>query len=584
MKNRILLSSLVAFFAFGLILNSCKGKKTGPGGTLNIHQSADADMINPINTSSSDGRIISNLIFQSLNGTEPTGEYKVTPVLLKENAKITEITDGEWKGGMKLEYEIRDLAKWDNGTPITGHDYAFTMKCILNPKTKCEPLKGYYEWLGDIVIDSTNPKKFTVYSNKKYFMIEEFAGGYVLPEYNYDPTKIMRKFSIRDMNTNAKRNALKTNNDIVAFATEFNSEKFMRESKYIVGSGPYVLENWTTGQEIVLKRKDSWWGDNYKDIRDFYAFPKRIKIKIITDQNTSMTALKDNQLDAFPAIPVKDYKELEKNNSFLKNYNLSKVDRFAYTYIGMNTRRDKFKDVNVRKAIAHAINRNKINELIGGGELVKTESFAHPTQSMYNKDLKEYEFDLTKAGALLDAAGWKDSDGNGVRDKVMNGRKTPLEIDFKFVKSETTKNTALIIQEDMKKLGIQLNLLEKEWTVLLQEQDKLDFDMFYAGLTITPTGSDPKQGWHTSSAIPGGTNMSGWGSIETDKLIEQLGADLNRENRFKIYQILQQKIHDDVPVVFMFSPKNRIATNKKVSVENIMISPGFLFNEFKISK
>jgi ABC-type transport system substrate-binding protein len=167
---------------------------------------------------------------------------------------------------------------------------------------------------------------------------------------------------------------------------------------------------------------------------------------------------------------------------------------------------------------------------------------------------------------------------------VINGKKTPFEIEYKYAKSETAKNTALIIKEDMDKVGIKFDIVEKEWTVYVQELDKFDFDMYSIGFTINPRVSDPKQQWHTSSAVPGGSNNVGWGNAETDKMIETLISDLNPENRNKIYMDLQQRIHDDVPVIFLFSPKNRMAVNKNFSIEKIMISPGFLYNEFKLVK
>jgi peptide/nickel transport system substrate-binding protein len=616
-----------------LLFNGCKGKMNGGGGTLNIHESADPDMLNPINSSSANARTIIELIFSQLTGSEVTGEYNLMPLLTKDLAKVTELKEGEFKGGMRLDYEIKEDATWDNGSPITGHDYVFTIKTILNPKTNCEHLKSYYDWVGDIVVDSTNPKKFSVFSNKIYFKIEEFAGYYVIPEYNYDPNKLMRKFTIRELQTDAKmskktnkdqyvyvnnkltrigaedqvlkvlissggkgyyteiikRNvkpssSLRENPDILKFANEFNSEKYQRDPKYISGFGPYKLDHWTTGQEIVLVKKENWWGEKYNTQRDFWAFPKKIKIKIINDQNTSLTVLKDGQLDAYASIPAKDYKELEKNDKFKSKFDLTKMDRFSYSFIGINLRNDKFKDINVRKALAHAINRNKINEIISFGESKLTESFAHPLQPVYNTNLKAYEFDLAKAGQMLDAAGWKDTDGDGIRDKVLNGKKTPFIVEFKYPKNENTKNTCLIIQEDMKKLGVDFKLVEKEWTVYLQEQDKLQFEMFMGGFTIPERISDPKQIWHTDNAKPGGDNKTGWGNSVSDQLIDKLISDLNAENRKKYYMQLQQMIHDDVPVIFMFNAKNRIATSNKYEVEKILSNPGYKIQEFKLVK
>lgn len=583
MNKRTLYSLLFSIVILTTAFISCKGKAKG-GGTLNIRISADPDKLNPITLTTNDARRVADLMFASLNGTNPIPDYSLTPYIIKENAKISEITDGEFKGGMKLDYEIREDAKWDNGAPITSDDYIFTIKSILNPKVNSETLRGYYSWLGDIVKDSSNPKKFSIYTSKKYFKIEEAAGTYVLPEYNYDPEKIMRKFTIRDMNTDAKRSSLRENSDIIKFAEFFNGEKFQRDPSFIIGAGPYKLESWTTGQEVVLVKKDSWWGNAHVEDRTFWAFPKRIKVKVINDDNTAMTALKDGAIDNFVAIKAKDFKELEKNETFKSKFNLSRIGRLSYGFLGINLRNEKFQDVRIRKALAHSVNRDKINQIISFGEATKTESFAHSSQPHYNKNLKEYEFSPEKAAKLLDEAGWKDTDGDGFRDKVLNGKKTQLVVEYKIPKDESAKNTGLIIQEDFKKVGIDLKIVEKEWTIMVAELDKHQFEMYNMGFTIDPKMSDPKQQWHTSSAVPGGSNNVGWGDAASDKLIEDIGAELNLEKRQEMNKQLQQRVHDEVPVIFMFNAINRIASSKKFEIENIMISPGVLYNEFKTIK
>lgn len=574
---------LIAFTLVFTVLESCKGKLKGNEGTLNVHEAADPDKLNPITCSNIAARNINELIFSQVVGAEVTGNFDYKPILTKELAKISEITEGEFKGGMKLEYEFKEDAVWDNGTPITGYDYAFTIKIFLNPKTNGERLKSYYDWVGDILIDSANPKKITILSNRKYFKIEEFSGYYILPEYNYDPNKIMRKFKITDLNTSAKRDALKTNPDILTFANEFNSEKFQRDPKFISGMGPYKLDHWTTGQEIVLVKKKNWWGDKYASVsRDFIAYPSKIKVKIINDNNTALTTLKDGQLDAYPIIPAKDFSELEKNKSVTDKFNLVKEDRFAYSFLGMNLRNDKFKDLRVRKAIKYAIDKDKINKVLYNNEFKKTETFVHPVQSAYNKNLKPNGCDIVQSNKLLDEAGWKDTDGDGIRDKVINGRKTPFNVDLKFPKNEINKNLCLILQEDFKKIGINLNIMEKEFTVLIQEQDKLQFEMYLGGFSIPERITDPKQLWHTANTKPGGDNKSGWGNAHSDALIDNLNAELNPEVRKKYYMELQELIYNDIPVIFLFNPINRIAISKKYEVETLMSTPGYKIQEFKL--
>ncbi|MBS1685265.1 MAG: hypothetical protein JSS76_10935 [Bacteroidetes bacterium] len=581
---RLLIMVVIA----GSILSGCKGKNTDNGAAsgeniLNAYTLSDPDMLNPINLTSVDGRYIAGLVFMSMYGQDPK-DYKLTPALAVARAKVSEVTEGEWKGGEKLEYEIRPEATWDNGTPVTASDYAFTLKCILNPNTKCTPLRPYYDWLGDVQIDSANPKKFTVYAKEKYFMIEEFSGYYVLPEYVYDPEHLMAKFSIKDLNTNDKRNNLKDNADIRKFADEFNGEKFQREKGGIVGCGPYEFAGWKTGQDITLVRKKNWWGDKIKDVRDFVAYPDKIIFKVINDGNTAVTALKDGQIDEMNSINPKNYEDLLKNDVAKQKLKMDAPSIFAWTYIGFNTKNPKLSDRKVREAIAHCINRNEINDVINFKRNQICETFVHPSQNFYNHDIKPFDYDLDLARKLLDDAGWKDSDGDGFRDKMIKGQKVKLTLDFKIpAGNKGREQTGIMIKEDLKKVGIDLTITAREWSVYIQDMDKRDFETTYGGYSMSATMGDPKQMWHTSSAVTGGSNMFSYGNAESDKLIEDIRSELDESKRIEMYKKLEVMIHDDIPCVFMFIPANRIAINKRYTVEETLLNPGFLYNEFKLA-
>lgn len=579
---RIIVIALVC-----LMLANCKGKKSDSGtdgkNILLARAMSDPDMLNPINLTSADGRLTANLIFMSLLGTDPK-DYHLTPALAVSRPKITEVTDGEWKGGMKLEYEIRPEAIWDNGSPVTANDYVFTLKALLNPNTKCAQLKPYYEWVADVAVDKDNPRKFTVYAKEKYFMVEEFSGYYVLPEYNYDPAHIMVKFSIKDMNTSEKRAALKSNADIQKFADQFNSEKFQREKEGIVGCGPYEFVEWKTGQNITLAKKKNWWGDKIKDVRDFIAYPDQITFKVINDPNTAVTALKDGQVDEIYGIGPKQYEELLKNDLAKQKLNMEAPSIFAFSYIGFNTKSPKLSDKKVREAIAHCVNRKQINEVINFNRNQICETFVHPTQKFYNKDIKPIDYDLDAARKLLDEAGWKDSDGDGFRDKMINGEKVKLTLDFKIPSgNKAREQTGILLKEDLKKVGIDLNITAREWSVYIQDMDNKSFETTYGGYTMSSTMGDPKQLWSTSSAVTGGSNMFSFGNAQSDKLIEDIRSELNEDKRIEMYKRLEQMIHDDVPCVFLFIPANRIAISKRYSVEKTLINPGFLYNEFKLT-
>lgn len=585
MNNRIQNSAIVLFLTFFTIISACKNKNADYDGSVTVRIMSDPDNLNPMNSGSVSAAIVSEFIFGQINSSEVDGNFKLLPFLTNSLGQVSEITEGEWTGGMRIDYEFRPEAKWDNGTPVTADDYIFTMKTILNPKTNTGGLKTNFEYIGDIVKDSLNPRKFTVFSNKKYFKIEEFAGSFILPEYNFDPENLMRTFTVRDLNTPAKRENLKSNPVINKFADEFNSEKFSREPKYLTGIGPYKLEKWITGQEIVLRRKDTWWGDQFSHQRQFAAYPKIIRFKIINDKATAIAALRDKKLDALDNITAKDFQELESNEEFKKAFKTENKDHFVFSYIALNMRNPKLNDIRVRKALAHAINRDKINQTVFLGEMRKTESFVHPLQFTYNKGILPFNYDINIANQYLDEAGWRDTDGDGIRDKNIDGKNTPLSLEIKLNQgNESRKNTALVIQEELKKIGVAVSITAKENSVLIEELDKLDFEMNINAFTISPRISDPKQIWHIENSKVGGDNKTGWGNAESDKMIDDMIQELDPEKRQESYLKLQQMIHDDVPFIYMFAGRNRLAINRKFAVPTTMIAPGYYLGDFKLAE
>jgi peptide/nickel transport system substrate-binding protein len=391
----------------------------------------------------------------------------------------------------------------------------------------------------------------------------------------------MKNFLIKDLNSPEKREALKTNKDILAFAENFNSDKYQRDPKFISGMGAYKLESWTSGQEVTLVRKDKWWGDQFKDQRAFWAFPKKIKFKVINDQSAAISALKNGQLDEFTAVPAKDFNEMKKNEAYLKKFNFVETDMFYLSTLIINNRLEKFKDVKVRKALTLAVDRDKINKIIFDGKYQKAVSIVHPKQKAFNNDLKPYEFNIEASNKLLDEAGWRDQDGDGIREKMLNGKKIPLTVEFKYnAGNEQRKNTALILKEDFKKIGVQLEITAKEAAVIQKETENYNFEMCYVAYGIPANMSDPKQQWHTSSAVNGGDNKSGFGNLVSDRLIDNIDKELNENKRNQFYVQLQQNIYDACPVIFLFYAKNRLIYSSKFKVKTHMINDCVNFNEF----
>jgi len=445
----------------------------------------------------SSSEIISAKIFQTLLEIHPE-TYELVPNLAVSRPKLTFLDEGPYKGGMTLEYEIRPKAVWDNGTPVTGHDYAFTIKTIKNPKVDAAHIRPYMEFIKDIVVDKDNPKKFTVYSGDRYILSEEFSGYWVIPEYIYDPNKIMRKFSIAELNDPKKKDALRTNADIIAFATEYNNEKYAREKGFVVGSGPYEFVEWKTGQYINLKKKENWWAEGLEG-EPFHNNPDMIKHKVIPDWTTAITTMKDEEVDLLSGIRAKDFDDL-KEGEFTDLFSMHTPDHMTYDYIGMNMKSPIFSDKKVRKAMNYMVDKDLIREVVMYGYAVPVTGPFHPTKSYYNNDIPHYPFDLEKAKALLDEAGWKDTDQDGIRDKVINGQKTPFKVSVKYNQGNSRReNTALMLSENAKKIGLDIKVEVREWTVYLDETKAHDFDMYISGWVASTSLGDPKQIWHSES-------------------------------------------------------------------------------------
>lgn len=545
-----------------------------------IHELSNADMLNPVNSTDASATYIEANLFQTLLNTDAE-TYEKYGLLAVARPTITTIEEGEFKGGMKLEYEIRPEATWDNGTPITGHDYIFTIKSILNPKTNCEHLKGYFSFVGDIIIDEANPKKFAVYSRTTYMLVEEFSGYWVMPEYIYDPEQIMRKFSIQDLNTPEKRTALKGNADIMKFAEQFNSEKFQREKGFVAGSGPYEFTSWETDIKIVLTRKKDWWGDKLAGTRGFDAKPEKIVYQIVNDMNTATTAMKDENIDVMRSIEPKKFTELQENNDFLKRFNLSTPVMFSYIYLGMNMQNPKLKDVKVRKAISHLLNRDEIVTALYYGFAEPTVGPVHPKQNHYNNKITGYDFNLEKAKQLLTEAGWTDTDGDGVVDKMIDGQKVPLKLEFKFnAGNDIRKEIGILFKEEARKVGIDVEIVSKEWTVFLNELDNHNFEMYCGGWVSSPNMGDPYQIWHTTSSVVGGSNYVSFGTQESDMVIDSLRNNPSEEVRTAMWMRLQEIIYEQAPYVFLISPKERIAIHKRFTAKTYAARPGYDEKEF----
>jgi len=541
------------------------------------HNLSDPDQLNPTNYQGADAGYIVGNIFMSLLTVDPRDtNFPYVPALAKDLPEIS-------PDGLHFTFEIHPAATWDNGTPVTGEDFAFSVKVIKNPLVDCAQLRPYYEFIKDVTIYPKNPRRFIVVTKQKYMLALSSIGTlYILPRYIYDPENLMGRYSIPELD--AKGEKLRSDPNIQRFARRYNA--MQREPEHIVGCGPYFLERWETGQQVVLRRKARWWADTLEGVA-YEAYPDKLIYRVINDPNTAITNLKAQKLDVMNAIPAKDFIQLKANTGFTTHFNLHTPPMFAYSYIGLNMRPQGrppvFTDRRVRRALAHLLDVDMLIKKFSYGMAQRITGPTYPMQrGAYNDTLPPIPYDPAKAAQLLDEAGWIDQDGDGIREKMIDGRKVNLEFEILTnAGNEVRLQIARILQQEAQKVGIKVNITSLDWSIFLERTKKHDFDAYIGGWIGSHNPQDLKQIWHTKSWAEGGSNYVGFGNDETDRIIELIREELDKTRRDSLYRLFHAIVYEEQPYIFLTAPYERIAIHKRFrNAYTSAIRPGFFPSGF----
>ncbi len=551
--------------------------------TVRVRLPADIKTLNPYLYRTSYEAAAINMAYQYLMNFDPK-TLEMIPELVKSAPVIQDITDGEFTGGQTFTYEILDEAVWDDGQPVTGYDYRFSLKAVFNPKMPTQRFLPYLGSLVDVQVDEANPKKFTIITKDKYFLAEPAASNWVvLPEHIFDPEGLMSGIQLKDLTNPEKAAGIAGDPHLQEFADAFTSPKFSRE--VVAASGPYGLSEWVDGQRIVMAKKKNWWGDKLAAHQTMLAaYPDTIVFVPIADQTAAITELKNENIDVMLEMAPKEFKELKSNDLVNGIFNFYTPPRFAFFYIALNTKNPKLEDKRVRRALAHTLDMNMvINDLYDGfGERIIGPFL--PDKKYYNHDLAPIELNLEKARQLLADAGWADTNGNGIVDKNIDGEQMELKIQCIYNPASAFQdNLTEVMKNNAQKAGIDIEREQMETNVLRQHMGNRDYEMSAGlGAGSAPVPDDPKQLFHTDSDNPGGSNYSRFGNAETDALIEAIRNAPDEATRNGLYLKFQEVLYDEQPLIFLFAPKGRVVVHKRFEAVTTRNSPGVSLRQMKL--
>ncbi len=544
-----------------------------------IHVLSDPKGLNPLTVSDATTRnYISPYVFQPLIAYD-FKTYNMLPVLAKAVPEV--IRNGN---ELTATLEIRPEAIWDDGTPITANDVAFSYKAVMCPNAQTANLRPGVDFFKEIILYPDNPRKITFRTGLILDLLSSFYEIKILPENVFDPKHILRKYSFSQLISDADR--LSTANDIKEFTDFFNSDKAAHDIDMAKGSAAYKAIAFETGQRVILEKKKNWWGDKLVNVNMYFeAFPKRLVFETINDFNTAFTALKNEQLDFVYSTPIKDYIDLDNSPKFTKNFIKSNPPMFGYQGIGMNYSDPILKDTIVRRALAHLMNVDQLIDKVFYGFAQRTVGSIQPGKPYYNTSIKPYTYDPDLAMKMLSERGWKDADNDGVLDKVIDGKKTDFELTYTYNSGNPVREmVGLLFQRACYQAGIRINVKPMDWSLFLDDLKKHKCQLWYQGWVSAPGLEDDKQIYHTSGAIDGGNYMS-FGNAKTDKLIEDIRVEMDSAKRNAMYLQWQEIQNADLPYIYLYIQIFRNCIHKRFeNLHETSIYPGAWFAGFKVKK
>ncbi len=490
--------------------------------------------------------------------------------------------------GLDYTYEIDEAPKWDDGQQLTAEDVIFTFKANKSPLTNNPHAKPYLENLKDITIDPANPRKITLHMKRTYIQNIYFLTDYPLMQRSYfDPNNVLSKYTFAQLDDPKFRADKQA--DFKAWAERFNDAKYSRDVNFLVGIGPYKFLRWDSGQSIILERKTNHWTANTTDPYKA-SYPDKIIFKINKDANSQMLEFKSQAMDASTFMSTKTLMDLQTDATFMKNYNSEFTDSYNYSYIALNTKPDGiqhkkfFNDLKVRRAIAMLVPVEDINLVVQKGKCKRMVGPVSPLKEDYNKELKLIPYDLEAAKKLLDEAGWVDTDGDNIRDKVIDGKKVQFEVGLNYMTTTIDwKDIAQMTAESMYKAGIKVNLNALDFGIHYDLAKNHKFDMFLAAWAGGSTPDDFTQIWHTSSWASKGSNYPGFGNAESDALIDSIKYTIDDSKRIPMVKKLQEMIYAEQPYVFLYSSIRRNVIHKRFGNQEMFFErPGVLLGNLKL--
>jgi len=386
---------------------------------------------------------------------------------------------------------LREDVRFHDGSVLTSEDVVHTLETLLDPGFGA-PLRSLYEPITRV--EAIDAHTVVIHLEKPYAPLLSYLDVGIVPREAH------------------------------------NLERLGRLGSRPIGTGPYRLKRWDRGSKILLEANRDYWGGPPKT--------DEIEIVVVPDNTARAQAFEAGDLDLIQSpLSPQDIRRLSADPRFKGHLESGP----AITYFNFNTSRPPLDEPGVRRAIAMLIDQETILNRIYEGSDERARSVLLPSSWAFSPDVTQPAYDPEGAEALLDELGFRDLDGDGVRERGEQ------ELAFELGTHGEDVNrvqTVEYLQNQLKTHGVDVRLRVTDWPSFSMRRDASDYDVILLGWTQLV---DPDRGLYDQFHSDGGLNWGRYRNPKVDELLEKGRATLDRSERASIYREAAAILAAEVP-------------------------------------
>jgi peptide/nickel transport system substrate-binding protein len=505
------------------------------GGTVIEGDNSDIGTLNGLLSNDQPTAFIIGLLFDSLVGNDPNTGLPV-PSGLADSWEVS-------ADGLTYTFHLNPDAVWHDGTPVTAADVTFTYDSEVDDASPSS-YKG--------TIEASAASWTAVDDHTVEFVATDVNADFLLDVAVYPimPKHIWEGVPLGEWATNGGSTG--------------------EDPSRVIGTGPFKFVEWVQGDHCTLEANPDYFQPNARPRIDQFIF------QILPDDAAAVLALQNLEIDLMDRVPSPDIETLTSNEGTdVLIYPTFDFNFYAYNLDPAKT--DMFQDQGVRQAFMYAQDRESINTDIYFG----TNEVANGTQSLlsfaYSPEEIEtvYNFDPEKAKALLEAAGWVDSDGDGIREDA-NGRKLAFSLVYP-TGSTTTDQVVAYYQEAWKVVGAEMTPNGVEFPELVDiVTNTFDYEVCMLGFSWDASGNQGPM--FNTDQYKVGFNFTKYSNPEVDKLNNDAKKELDQEKRRQMLIQASNIVNTELPVAVTLFTNDK--TGYATRMQNYYATGGNLITTF----